>query len=93
MMLGCIVCIGFESGKEKKDLDIEEKDDVGIDGVLAGIIAILCGVGAAVMMSTRHFVIRKYAKGYITIDLALDFIIGALTLFCIPAIQLACQEK
>jgi len=93
IMLGCIVCIGFESGKEKEDLVIEEKDDTGINGVLAGIIAILCGLGAAVMMSTRQFFIRKYAGGYVTFDLAIDYCIGTLVLFCIPAIILAYQEK
>ena len=88
-MLGCIACIGFESGQDKKDLIVEDKDKVGIDGLLAGIIAILCGLGAAVMMSTRQYFIRKYASGYDTKDLVVDYCIGALVLFCVPAIILA----
>jgi drug/metabolite transporter (DMT)-like permease len=86
-MLGCIACIGFSG--EDKDLVLDDKDKVGIDGLLAGIIAILCGLGAAVMMSTRQFFIRKYAAAYDSKDMVIDYNTGALLLFCIPAIILA----
>ena len=88
-MVASVVCIGAaagsHSGESESDLELEEGG--GRSKTLNGVLAILCGLGGPTVVSTQHFIIRKYQKQYNGISQALDaaileFLI--LTLFLIP---------
>jgi len=75
-MIGCIVCLGFAAGDKKNDkiggTDVKKGKLTGQEAIVAGFLAILCGVVAAVLMSTRQFCIRKYKGAYTPFANGLD---------------------
>ena len=40
--------------------------------MVAGMLAILCGLSAAIMMSTKHLFIRLYKSNYSGVDMGYD---------------------
>ena len=47
-------------------------DETGFSQSVSGILAVLCGLAAAIMMSTKHFIIRLYNKNYTGYDQGID---------------------
>ena len=59
----------------------------GRSKTLNGVLAILCGLGGPTVVSTQHFLIRKYKPQYDGVEQALDAAViefFVLTLFLIP---------
>ena len=70
------------------DLDENTEFYQGMNMSVAGFLAILCGLVAACLMTTRQFCIRKYKGAYPPLKLALDSAILQNIVFCIPSILL-----
>jgi len=65
----------------------------GMNLSVAGFLAILCGLLAACLMTTRQFCVRKYKGTYPPLQLAIDSAILQNLIFCIPSILLAVQDN
>ena len=73
-MVLCIACIGIESSRQKDDANIDkESNENEISKVVSGFLGILFGLSAAMLMSTKHIIIRiGRNNGYSGFDQALD---------------------
>ena len=85
-MVICIICLGIESSnKGDDDENLQESDENGKRSkVVSCFLAILLGLVAAVLMTTKHLIIRLFNKtGYAAFDQAVDSAIleGILTSF------------
>jgi len=88
-MVASVICIGAAAGSHGGETETDEELEAGggRSQALNGFLAILCGLGGPTVVSTQHFLIRKYKPQYNGISQALDaaileFLI--LTLFLIP---------
>ena len=72
-MLGSIVCISVEATKEKEvSSSFDSTDAMGFSQLAAGVLAILCGLCGAILLSTKHLFIRLYKANYSGIDMGID---------------------
>ena len=88
-MVASVICIGAAAGSHGGEVETDEEleEGGGRSKTLNGVLAIICGLGGPTVVSTQHFLIRKYKPQYDGISQALDaaileFLI--LTLFLIP---------
>lgn len=88
-MVASVVCIGAAAGSHSGEVESEAElaEGGGRSKAVNGFLAILFGLGGPTVVSTQHFLIRKYQKQYNGIEQALDaavleFLI--LSLFLIP---------
>lgn len=91
-MVASVICIGAAAGSHAGEVETDEEleEGGGRSKTLNGVFAILCGLGGPTVVSTQHFLIRKYKPQYNGISQALDaaileFLI--LTCFLIPLSQ------
>lgn len=68
-------------------------DSIDLNKTTAGFLALLCGVISAILMSTRHFFIRKYSGTYSAWALGIDTSIIQNAFFCILSVILATNEE
>ena len=80
-MLACIICISVEATSSDSDSEFDSEDNMGVSKVVAGILAVLCGLTGAILMSTRHFFIRLYKANYSGVDMGIDGSIVEFFLF------------
>ena len=73
-MVASVVCIGAAAGSHGGEIetDAELEEGGGRSKTLNGVFAILCGLGGPAVVSTQHFIIRKYKPQYDGIEQALD---------------------
>ena len=88
-MVASVICIGAAAGSHGGEIETEEELEAGggRSKTLNGVFAILCGLGGPAVVSTQHFLIRKYKPQYDGISQALDAAILeflVLTFFLIP---------
>ena len=88
-MVASVVCIGAAAGSHGGDIESEEDIELGGGRTtqVNGFLAILCGLGGPTVVSTQHYLIRKFKPQYNGISQALDAAIlefFILTLFMIP---------
>ena len=70
-MIICIICLGIESSNKKDDEDVELEDgevESGRSKVVSCFLAILLGLVSAVLMSSKHILIRFFKGGYSAFD-------------------------
>lgn len=60
---------------------------------VAGMIGLLCGVVSAILMSTRHFFIRKYSGTYAALPLGIDSSIVQTAVFSIFSLVIVGTEN
>ena len=65
-MVASVVCIGAAAGSHggEVETDDELEEGGGRSKTLNGILAIVCGLGGPTVVSTQHFLIRKYKPQY-----------------------------
>jgi len=88
-MVASVICIGAAAGSHSGEIETEEELEAGggRSKTLNGVFAILCGLGGPTVVSTQHFLIRKYKPQYNGIEQALDAAIlefFILSMFLIP---------
>lgn len=88
-MVASVICIGAAAGSHSGEVetDAELEAGGGRSKTLNGILAIVCGLGGPTVVSTQHFLIRKFKPQYDGIAQALDaavFEFFILTCFLIP---------
>ena len=88
-MVASVICIGAAAGSHSGEVETDEEleGDGGLSIAMNGFLAILCGLGGPTVVSTQHFLIRKYKPQYNGISQALDAAViefFVLTLFLIP---------
>lgn len=78
-MIICVMCLGIESNNqgENEDIDleaVEPGEGNGLSKVLNCFLGLLMSLCGAVLMSTKHLIIRLFSKGgtYSGFDQALD---------------------
>ena len=72
-MIACVLFISLEAaGKTDEDEDFNSDDTMGVSQIVAGMLAIFCGLSAAIMMSTKHMFIRLYKSCYSGVDMGFD---------------------
>ena len=71
-MLACVCCISLEAAGKDDSEENEMNDTLGVSPAAAGALAILCGLGGAVMMSTKHMFVRIYRSNYSGLDQGID---------------------
>ena len=74
-MIACVVCISFEAaGKEDEAVELEEDkgDTLGMSKAAAGALAICCGLIGAILMSSKHFIIKVFKGNYSGVDQGID---------------------
>ncbi len=88
-MVASVICIGAAAGSHGGETESEDEiaEGGGRSKSLNGALAIICGLGGPTVVSTQHFLIRKFKPQYDGIAQALDaaileFLI--LTMFLIP---------
>jgi len=88
-MVASVICIGAAAGSHGGETETDDELEAGggRSKTLNGVLAIICGLGGPTVVSTQHFIIRKYKPCYDGICQALDaaileFLI--LTMFLIP---------
>lgn len=72
-MIACIVFISVAATKDKDEAELEEQqedtdDTMGLGKLVAGILAVLCGLCGAVFMSTKHLFVRMFKSNYSGVD-------------------------
>ena len=73
LMLACIVCISVAATAAKEEVgDFDSDDTMGLSQVTAGILAIVCGLVGAILMSTKHLFIKLYKFNYSGVDMGVD---------------------
>ena len=94
-MIICIMCLGIESNNQSEDEDIDlEAVDPGEGNGFSKVVNCFLALGlalcGAVLMSTKHFIIRLYSKGggYSGFDQSLDASILEGTIMCFFLIPL-----
>lgn len=88
-MVASVICIGAAAGSHGGEVETEEELEAGggRSKTLNGVFAILCGLGGPTVVSTQHFLIRKYNPQYHGINQALDAAVlefFILSMFLIP---------
>ena len=88
-MVASVICIGAAAGSHGGEIETEEELEAGggRSKTLNGVFAILCGLGGPTVVSTQHFIIRKYKPQYDGIAQALDAAVPEfliLSFFLIP---------
>lgn len=88
-MVASVVCIGAAAGSHGGEIETDEELEAGggRSRAVNGFLAILCGLGGPTVVSTQHYLIRKFKPQYNGISQALDAAIlefFILTLFLIP---------
>ena len=73
-MIACIICISLEatSKTEEDEEDLGTSETLGVSKLVAGVLAVLCGLAGAILMSTKHFFIRIYKANYSGLDMGID---------------------
>lgn len=81
-MVASVICIGAAAGSHGGEIETDEelKKHGGRSKTLNGVLAILFGLGGPTVVSTQHFLIRKYKPQYNGIEQALD---AAVIEFCV----------
>jgi len=90
--IACVICISMAAASKGKDTTEEFDPDkaFGLDKEVGALLAVFCGVLAAILMSTKHFFIKLYKKTYSGVDLGVDatmFEFGICLFFLVPLIQ------
>ena len=70
-MIACILCLGLAASKEGEEEEVEAEVDVEESGrskVVSGFLAILLGLVGALLMATKHLLIRGFKAGYSGFD-------------------------
>jgi len=88
-MVASVICIGAAAGSHGGEVETEEELAAGggRSKTLNGVFAILCGLGGPAVVSTQHFLIRKYADQYNGVEQACDAAVlefFILSMFLIP---------
>lgn len=88
-MVASVICIGAAAGSHGGEIETEEELEAGggRSKTVNGVLAILFGLGGPTVVSTQHFLIRKYKPQYDGIEQALDAAViefFVLSLFLIP---------
>ena len=88
-MVASVVCIGAAAGSHSGEIEsaAELEEGGGRSKTLNGVLAIFCGLGGPTVVSTQHYLIRKFKPQYDGIAQALDAAVlefFVLTLFLIP---------
>lgn len=88
-MVASVICIGAAAGSHsgEKESDEELEAGGGRSKTLNGVLAIICGLGGPTVVSTQHYLIRRFKPQYNGIAQALDaaiFEFFILTCFLIP---------
>ena len=88
-MVASVICIGAAAGSHGGEIETDEElaEGGGRSKTLNGILAIVCGLGGPTVVSTQHYLIRKFKPQYNGIEQALDAAViefFVLTLFLIP---------
>lgn len=88
-MVASVICIGAAAGSHGGEVETEGELEAGggRSKTLNGVLAIVCGLGGPTVVSTQHFLIRKFKPSYDGIEQALDASViefFVLTLFLIP---------
>ena len=88
-MVASVVCIGAAAGSHGGDVETDEEleEGGGRSVTMNGVLAIICGMGGPTVVSTQHFLIRKYKPQYDGIAQALDAAViefFILTMFLFP---------
>ena len=74
-MIACVCCISLEAaGKEgdAEELEEDKNDTMGLSKAAAGALAICCGLLGAILMSSKHFIIKVFKSNYSGIDQGID---------------------
>ena len=64
-MIACICCISFEAASKTDDVESLDKDEgetMGLSKAAAGALAICCGLMGAILMSSKHFIVKLFSK-------------------------------
>lgn len=89
LMFAGIVCIGAAAAtSEDSELD-PEVDTGGRSTTVNGILALVVGFGGPMIISTQHYVIRKFSTYYTGLDQAIDAAFPTNLIFCFFLIPLA----
>jgi len=73
LMIACIICISVAATTDgEEDEDFDPDDTFGLSSTVSGILAILCGLMSALLMSTKHLFIRLYKSNYSGVDQGID---------------------
>lgn len=92
LMIGCIVCISV-AATASKDKDVDEEynpdDALGLSQTMAGILAIVCGLIGALLMSTKHLFIRMFKSNYSGVDMGVDSSLLEYAIICFFLIPLS----
>jgi len=88
-MVASVICIGAAAGSHGGEIESAEELEAGggRSKTLNGVLAIICGLGGPTVVSTQHFLIRKFKPQYHGIEQALDAAViefFVLTMFLIP---------
>ena len=88
-MVASVICIGAAAGSHGGEVQTDEELEAGggRSKTLNGVLAILCGLGGPTVVSTQHFLIRKFKPQYNGIEQALDAAViefFVLSMFLIP---------
>ena len=89
LMFCGIVCIGAAAATaDDEDLD-EDLDTGGRSATLNGVLALVVGMGGPIIISTQHYIIRKFSATYTGLDQAIDAAPIQNLIFCIFLIPLS----
>ena len=74
-MIACIFCISLQATSSETEDDIEGgivDEDLDVSKLMARILAVLCGLLGAILMSTKYLFIRMYKSNYSGLDMGID---------------------
>ena len=88
-MVASVICIGAAAGSHGGEIETDEELEAGggRSKTVNGVLAIVFGLGGPTVVSTQHFLIRKYKPQYDGIEQALDAAViefFVLSMFLIP---------
>lgn len=88
-----IACIGAAAAtqEEQEVLDDGEEISSGRSSVLSGVLALVVGMGGPIVISTQHYIIRKFSRYYTGLDQAIDAAAPQNLIFCFFLIPLSTE--
>ena len=82
LMVACILSISLEAAsKSKEDEDFDREETMGLSQVTSSILAIVCALTGACLMSTKHVFIRMFKTNYSGVDMGVDSALLEFILF------------
>lgn len=87
-----IACIGAAAATQEEQEVLGDDGEISTGGrssVMSGVLALVVGMGGPIVISTQHYIIRKFSRFYSGLDQAIDAAPPQNLIFCFFLIPLS----